>query len=82
MNYRKWVAQKRQDFFERVNASRDRANAEKISAEMQLHDKVREFYFSLSEEDLTTLWNNGDNELPDVDREVVRIALRSKRGIK
>lgn len=82
MNYRKWVAQKRQEFFERVRTNRDRANAKKISVELEIQNQLREFYFSLPEDDLKVLWNGGDNELLDTEREIVRIALRNKLGIK
>lgn len=82
LNYRKWIAQKRQEILKRVKASRGRKNAEKISAELRLQNQLREFYFSLPENELKTLWNNGDNELTDADNDLVRIALRNKLGIK
>ena len=67
---------------DRVKQARDRANVEKVSVELEVQNKLREFYFSLPESDLKEIWNNGNNELTDSEREIARIALRNKMGMK
>lgn len=81
MNYRKWVVEKRQEWMARVKVARDRQNAEKITESLTLQDQLREFYWSLPEEELKKIWNNGNNELPDVEKQIVRIALRKYLNI-
>lgn len=81
MNYRKWVVEKRQEWMARVKASRDHQNAEKITESLILQDQLREVYWSLPEEELKKIWNNGNNELPDIEKQIVRIALRKRLGI-
>ncbi|MBP6530462.1 MAG: hypothetical protein KA260_10100 [Burkholderiales bacterium] len=66
----------------RLRKSRDRVEAVRISKDMVVSDQLRDFYFKLSEDDLQTIWNNGDNELPTNEKELVRIALRDKLGIR
>lgn len=82
MNYKKWVAEKRREILDRVKEARDRANVEKISEELEAQNKLRDFYFSLQVSDLKAIWNKGDNELTDSEREIARIALRNKMGSK
>lgn len=82
MNYRKWCAQKRNELLGRVKESRDRKNAEKISLDLEIQNKLREFYFSLPENELKAVWNNGENDLTEIEREIAKIALRNKLGIK
>ena len=65
----------------RNRKSKDRIDAIKISKSMLQQDALREFYFAMSEADLQTIWNNGENDLSLSERELVRIALRSKLGI-
>jgi hypothetical protein len=65
----------------RNRKSRDRIDAISVSKSMLQHDAVREFYFAMSEADLQTIWNNGENDLPTNERELVRVALRNKMGI-
>ena len=82
LNYKKWVAQQRKEILDRVNARRDRKNAEEISLDLEAQNKLREFYFSLKENELKEVWNNGDNDLTETEREIAKIALRDKLGIK
>ena len=82
MNYKKWVVEKRREILDRVKEARDRANVEKISEELEAQNKLRGFYFSLQVSDLKAIWNKGDNELTDSEREIARIALRNKMGSK
>ena len=82
MNYKKWVAEKRREILDRVKEARDRANVEKVSEELEAQNKLRDFYFSMQESDLKAIWNKGDNELTDSEREIARIALRNKMGMK
>ena len=82
LNYKKWVAEKRREILKKVNNARDRANVEKISEELEAQNKLRDFYFSMQVGDLKAIWNNGDNELTDSEREIARIALRNKMGSK
>jgi hypothetical protein len=66
----------------RLQKSRERLEALRITKEMSVSDQLRDFYFNLSEDDLQAIWNNGENDLPPNERELVRIALRNKLGIR
>lgn len=66
----------------RLQRSRERLEALRITKEMSVSDQLRDFYFNLCEDDLQAVWNNGMNDLPPSERELVRIALRSKLGIR
>jgi len=66
----------------RLQKSRDRLEALRITKDMSVSDKLRDFYFNLSEDDLQAIWNNGENDLPPNEKELVRIALRNKLGIR
>ena len=66
----------------RLRKSRDRIEALRLTKDMTVNDQLRDFYFKLSEDDLQAIWNNGENSLPPNERELVRIALRNKLGIR
>ena len=65
----------------RKRKSRDRFEAVRVSKDLTLANELRDFYFSLSEDDLQAIWNNGENALPSNEKNLVRIALRNKLGI-
>lgn len=65
----------------RNRKSRDRIDAIRVSKSLIVQDKLRDFYFAMSEHDLHTIWNGGENDLPSHEKELVRIALRNKIGI-
>lgn len=62
--------------------SRDRIEAIAVTKSLLMQDSLRDFYFNMSESDLQSIWNAGDNELPIAEKELVRIALRKKIGIE
>jgi hypothetical protein len=65
----------------RKRKSRDRFEALRLNKDLSIANQLRDFYFSLSEDDLQAIWNNGENQLPETERDLVRIALRNKLGI-
>jgi len=65
----------------RKRRSRDRFEAVRVTKDLTLANQLRDFYFSLSEDDLQAIWNNGENALPPEEKDLVRIALRNKLGI-
>lgn len=58
-----------------------RANAEKITQELNALEKLRNYYFSMPLEQLMALWLDGKNELEEEDVQMIRIAIRNKSGI-
>ncbi len=65
----------------RKRKSMDRFEAVRVTKDLSLANQLRDFYFSLSEDDLQVIWNNGENQLPEDEKNLVRIALRNKLGI-
>lgn len=56
----------------------DRINATKVSQSLKENDELRDRYFSMSKEQLSNLWNFGDNEFEGDEADIVRIALKNK----
>lgn len=56
----------------------DRINATKVSQSLNENDELRDRYFSMSKEQLSNLWNFGDNEFEGDEADIVRIALKNK----
>ena len=59
----------------------DRENALKITNELKSLDNLRDYYFEMQLVMLNKIWNKGDNDIDEVDRQIVRAAIRSKCDI-
>jgi hypothetical protein len=65
----------------RNQQSRDRIDAIMVSKSLLQQDALRDFYFEMSEADLQTIWDHDKNDLPASEKDLVRAALRNKKGI-
>lgn len=77
---RQQLSRERAAFLERARALKQKRESEKISAELVRTDKQRDYYFSMTIEQLEWLWSSRDSELDEEQQIQVKAALKNKRG--
>ena len=64
-----------------ARSDRDRIESFRLNKELLMDNHLRDFYFSLAREELERVWKNGENDLAETERNLVRMALRNKLGL-
>lgn len=63
---------------EKVKTARDRLNALKVNQKLEEADAFRNKYFMMDKPQLLKLWNSGNNDFEDEEREIIKIAIKNK----
>lgn len=77
---RRQLSSERAAYLERARAFKQKRESEKLSAELIRADEQRDYYFSMTTEQLEWLWANRDSELEEDQQIQVKAALKGKRG--
>ena len=63
---------------EKIKSARDRLNALKVNQKLQEADELRNKYFKMDKSQLLDLWNSGNNDFEEDEREIIKIAIKNK----
>lgn len=63
---------------EKIKTARDRSNALKVNQSLEEVDVIRNNYFLMDKHQLLDLWNSGNNDFEDEEREIIKIAIKNK----